>query len=150
MTVTKTVTETVCLTPTEAANTATTPAVITNSLNTSISAQSTENESGIVSCCSDFVNGTNDTISIISVREMTAWSVAAAATVLFIGSLIINVVLLCKKRQIKSKVKDPGDTVDNVEPHIYDIADPPCSNDLRKMNVKGAPVYENMKLKRYK
>ena len=119
-------------------------------MNTSISAQSTEIENGMVSHRSDFVNGTNDTISIISMREMTAWSVAVASTVLFIGSLIINVVLLCKKRQIKSKVKDPANIVDNVEPHIYDIADPPCSNDLQKINVKGGPVYENMKLKRYK
>ena len=144
------------ITPTEAANAATTltPAILTEGLNTSITAHSTESESGMVSCRSDFVNGTNDTIFIISVREMTAWSVAAASTILFIGSLIINVILLrisiCKKRQ--SKVKEPADTVDviNVEPHIYDIADPPCSNDLRKINVKGAPVYENMKLKRYK
>ena len=140
-------------TPTDHAttNAATTKAVLTDSLNTSISAQSTEaeTESGMVLCHSNFVNGTNDTITIISVREMTAWSVAAAATVLFIGSLIINVVLVCKKRQIKSKVKDPANIVNNVEPHIYDIADPPCSNDLQKINVKGGPVYENMKQKRY-
>ena len=138
------------ITPTEAANDATTPAVLTDGSNISVRVQSTETESGMVSCRGDFVNGTNDTISNISVREMTAWSVAAASTVLFIGSLIIIVVLLCKKRQIKSKVKDPANIVDNVEPHIYDIADHPCSNDLRKMNAKGAPVYENMKLKRYK
>ena len=142
------------ITPTEAANAATTltPAILIDGLNTSIRVQSTETESGMVSCHSDFANGTNDTISIISVREMTAWSVAAASTILFIGSLIINITLLrnnvCKKRQ--SKVKDPANTINNVEPHIYDIADPPYSNDLRKMNVKGAPVYENMKLKRYK
>ena len=140
------------ITPTEAANDATTPAVLTDGSNISIRVQSTETESGMVSCHSDFVNGTNDTISNISVREMTAWSVAAASTILYIGSLIINITLLrnnvYKKRQ--SKVKDPANTIDNVEPHIYDIADPPCSNDLRKMNVKGALVYENMKLKRYK
>ena len=140
------------ITPTEAANDVTTPAVLTDGSNISVRVQSIETESGMVSCRSDFVNSTNDTISNISVREMTAWSVAAASTILFIGSLIINITLLrinvCKKRQ--SKVKDPANTIDNVEPHIYDIADPPCSNDLRKMNVKGALVYENMKLKRYK
>ena len=104
-----------------------------------------ETESGIVTCRSGLAN---DTISNISVREMTAWSVAAASIVLCIGSLIIILALLCisrrKKRQ--SKVKDPANTIDNTDPHIYDLA----SNDLRKLNGKDAPVYENMKQMRYK
>ena len=69
-------------------------------------------------------NHTND--SFTSVREAIAWTLAATSTVLFIGSLTVNITVLWvyKKRQAKDN---------NVESRAYEMEGNPCyeaSNDI--------------------
>ena len=84
-------------------------------------------------------NHTND--SFTSVREVIAWTLAATSTVLFIGSLTVNITVLWvyKKRQAKDN---------NVESRAYEMEGNPCyeaskwTTDTQKQEIH---VYERVK-----
>ena len=85
-------------------------------------------------------NHTND--SFTNAREVIAWTLAAVSTVLFIGSLTVNITVLWvyKKRQAKDN---------NVQSRAYEMEGNPCyaeaskwTTDTQKQDIY---VYERVK-----
>ena len=89
-------------------------------------------------------NHTND--SFTNAREVIAWTLAAVSTVLFIGSLTVNITVLWvyKKRQAKDN---------NVESRAYEMEGNPCyeaskwTTDTQKQEIH---VYESLSVKQNK